>query len=125
VRHTFSGLFPDPVKARKRKDRPDPYAAIVAHFDEATCELTTDLSDKEHARALKAVPGLLDLVTDHHAYLDEEEKFLWAEFVLHGLAEHSRIGRNTLSGKVSFSDLFNTMLGQDGGPSEEADDERR
>jgi magnesium chelatase subunit I len=125
VRNTFSGLFPDPVKARKRKDRTDPYAAIVAHFDEAACELLLDGSDKEHARALKAVPGLLDFVTDRHAYLDEEEKLLWAEFVLHGLAEHSRIGRSTLAGKVSFSDLFNTMLGQDGEPSEETDDERR
>ena len=50
------------------------------------------------------------MVKDHHAYLDDEERRLWCEFVLHGLAEHSRIGREQLQGSVRFGDLFNSML---------------
>jgi magnesium chelatase subunit I len=67
----------------------------------------------------------LELVKARHAYLDAEEQLLWAEFVLHGLAEHSRIGRSVLQEKVSFSDLFQAMLS--GGADdalEEGDDAR-
>ncbi|MBL8001097.1 MAG: sigma 54-interacting transcriptional regulator [Flavobacteriales bacterium] len=125
VRNVFSELFPDPVKARKQKQRPDPYAAIVAHFDEASCDLLLDAPARELAGALQAVPGLVDLVKAHHAYLDEEEVLLWAEFVLHGLAEHSRIARNSLVDKISFSDLFHSMLGTAGDDEPAGDDDER
>ncbi|MBK9289021.1 MAG: sigma 54-interacting transcriptional regulator [Flavobacteriales bacterium] len=125
VRNVFSELFPDPVKARKQKARPDPYAAIISYFDGGACDLMSDATDKVHAKSLAAVPGLVELVQERHAYLDAEERLLWAEFVLHGLAEHSRIGRSTLQEKVTFSDLFQAMLGSGGEDDlEEGDDER-
>ena len=113
------------VKARKQKARPDPYAAIISYFDGGACDLMSDATDKVHAKSLAAVPGLVELVQERHAYLDAEERLLWAEFVLHGLAEHSRIGRSTLQEKVTFSDLFQAMLGSGGEDDlEEGDDER-
>ena len=124
VRNVFAELFPDPVKARKQKQRPDPYAAIVAHFDGEACDLLLDAPSKDHHLALRSVPGLHELVKAHHAYLDEEEVLLWSEFVLHGLAEHSRIGRSMLVDRVSFSDLFNSMMGAAGDEPEEDDEAR-
>jgi len=125
VRNVFNELFPDPVKARKQKAKPDPYTGIVAFFDGGSCDLMAAATDAANARDLKAVPGLLELVKARHAYLDAEEQLHWAEFVLHGLAEHSRIGRSVLQEKVSFSDLFQAMLS--GGADdalEEGDDAR-
>ncbi|HOZ41126.1 MAG: sigma 54-interacting transcriptional regulator [Flavobacteriales bacterium] len=118
IRNVFAELFPDPVKTRKKPKneasgaRPvsDPYAAIVAYFDEHSCDLELDLTDTAYTKRLSAVPTLLSVVKDHHAYLDDEERRLWCEFVLHGLAEHSRIGREQLQGSVRFGDLFNSML---------------
>lgn len=63
------------------------------------------------------MPGLLELVRTQHDYLDAEEQLLWAEFVLHGLAEHSRIGRTQLVNAARFGDLMSAMLG--GGLDEE------
>jgi magnesium chelatase subunit I len=118
LRHVFTGLFPDPVKARKKvkadgaagRQVNDPYANIVAHFETGSCDLIADAPDVDFFRTLRSVPGLLDLVKAHHSYLDKEEVLLWSEFVLHGLAEHSRIGRTQLVGAARFGDLFDAML---------------
>jgi len=123
VRNIFAGLFPDPAKSKKRK-RPeaesaktDPYEGIVQQFEAQEIDLIFEATDAEHAKALNAVKGLQQLVRQHHPYLDAEEQVLWCEFILHGLAEHSRIGRSMVAGKARFSDLFNSMLS--GGDQEE------
>jgi magnesium chelatase subunit I len=116
IRNVFSGLFPDPAKSKKRSRaegteiKVDPYRTIVEHFDGHQVDLHTESEQKAHAKALASVTGLLDLVEGHQVELDEEEKVLWCEFVLHGLAEHSRIGRSSLIGGARFGDLFSTML---------------
>ena len=71
----------------------DPFADLIAWFDAREVDLLLDAPDKEHHAALNAVPGLKDRVMKDHPYLRTEEVPLWMEFVLHGLAEHSRIGR--------------------------------
>ncbi len=121
IRNVFAGLFPDPVKARKRakadatavQRSADPYLGIVEHFDVAHCDLPASAPNAAYTKTLRAVPGLLDLVRARHNYLDEEEQLLWAEFVLHGLAEHSRIGRTKTSGAARFGDLMSAMLSGD------------
>lgn len=113
VRSVFAELFPDAAKGRKRKADAsgDPYAPIVDHFNEAHCDLLLDRDERSHAAALRKVPGLMELVAKRHPYLDAEEQVLWAEFVLHGLAEHSRIGRSRMVGAVRFGDLMRSVLG--------------
>ncbi len=41
------------------------------------------------------------------------------EFVLHGLAEHSRIGRNNFTTGVRFGDVLNSVLSDDADDDEE------
>lgn len=118
IRNVFVGLFPDPVKARKRvkadgaagRQVNDPYAGIVAHFESGSCDLIADAPEAEFTAALRGIPGLMDMVKARHGFLDQEEVVLWSEFVLHGLAEHSRIGRTQLAGSARFGDLFDAML---------------
>jgi len=115
IRNVFADLFPDPAKSKKRTregapQKVDPYQSIVAHFENQGLDLAFEATDAEHARTLRSVKGLHDVVKQHHAYLDAEEQVLWGEFVLHGLAEHSRIGRSLVAGTTRFGDLFNSML---------------
>lgn len=117
LRNVFADLFPDASKSRKRtrpdaggKALVDPYAPIVAYFEGTDLDLLAEAPDADYRAALEGVAGLLGLVEKHHDYLDEEEQYLWGEFVLHGLAEHSRIGRSTLVGATRFNDLFSSML---------------
>ena len=69
------------------------------------------------------MPGLKQLVTSLHNYLDAEEVMLWCEFVLHGLAEHSRIGRGNLVGAVRFGDVLGSVFS--GEEQDEDDGEER
>ena len=128
-RNVFLGLFPDPEKAKKQskpdakgRSVPDPYAAIIAHFDEHGIDLLHDASDKLYRATLDEVPGLRELVKAKHAYLDATEVPLWMELVLHGLAEKSRIGRSTLAESTRFSDMMGSVFS--GSADEEEDDDR-
>ncbi|MBK6831647.1 MAG: sigma 54-interacting transcriptional regulator [Flavobacteriales bacterium] len=125
VRNVFKELFPEAVKARRQgkvsaQQRPmnDPFADLIAWFDAREVDLLLDAPDKEYHAALNAVPGLRDRVMKDHPYLRPEEVPLWMEFVLHGLAEHSRIGRNALVGSVRFGDVLGSLM------SSEAEEER-
>ena len=114
IRNVFSELFPDPERpGRRRAGAPtvvDPYQTIVRFFDDRELEMDLESSSAEYRRLLQDVGGLSDLVRSRHAYLEEEEVWLWSEFVLHGLAEHSRIGRTLLQRSARFGDLVNSIL---------------
>jgi magnesium chelatase subunit I len=122
MRSTFAELFPNPEKNKKRSKEgaaaTDPYQRIIAHFEENEVDLPLGSTDTDHGRSIDGIPGLAELVKHHHNYLEPEERTLWCEFVLHGLAEHSRIGRSVLAGSTRFNDLFNSML-QGGMPEDD------
>ncbi|MCB0811119.1 MAG: sigma 54-interacting transcriptional regulator, partial [Flavobacteriales bacterium] len=118
VRNVFKELFPDPAKPRKLgrnpptgTGRPDPYAQVIGWFDDNSLDLTATATDDDHRAALRTVPGLDGLVQEQHPYLEADEVPLWMEFVLHGLSEHSRIGRSTLVRSVRFGDVLGSVLG--------------
>ncbi|HRH38813.1 MAG TPA: magnesium chelatase, partial [Flavobacteriales bacterium] len=125
VRNVFKGLFPEAVKARRQgksaAQRPanDPFAELISWFDSQELDLMADATEKEHVAALLAMPGLKERVTKDHPYLQAAELPLWMEFVLHGLAEHSRIGRNALVGSVRFGDVLGSMMSGDTSAEEE------
>jgi magnesium chelatase subunit I len=128
IRNIFLGLFPDPEKAKKQakpdakgRSQPDPYMRIIAHFDEQGLEVLNDASDPLYRSTLEEVPGLRELVKAKHAYLDTAEVPVWMEFVLHGLAETSRIGRSTLADSTRFSDMMGSIFS--GEPDDEDEDD--
>ena len=122
IRNVFLGLFPDPSKGKKRprggeSTPPDPYARIIAHFEENQLDLMSDATGSVYRHALDSVPGLRELVMSKHPYLAQEEQPVWMELVLHGLAETSRIGRSTLAEGTRFTDVLGTVFGAE--PDEE------
>ncbi|MDQ3100502.1 MAG: sigma 54-interacting transcriptional regulator [Bacteroidota bacterium] len=117
IRTMFAELFPDPSKPRKKarpetagKVKEDRYSRIVSYIENHDTDLLSSAKDAEYRKTLASVDGLNDLLKEHHSYLSEDERAVWAEFVLHGLAEHSRIARSNLIGTTRFSDLFNSIL---------------
>ena len=124
VRNAFSAYYPDPGKLRKRKAVEDPYADVISFFDGGSLDLPDAATDREHAEALSRIPGLFDLVNKEQPRSSPIDRVVQAEFVLHGLAEHSRIGRSALAGAMRFTDLFRTMFadGPDDADEGEADE---
>jgi len=110
IRETFAQHFPNPERF-KRSAPENPYMPITRWFGQGnSLDLLSDLSDKDYKAALKGVPGLEAMVKDHVPSADKEERFLLMEFVLHGLAEFSLLGKSALESGTQFADLLSGML---------------
>lgn len=118
VRNTFGDLFPDPARPRKKSaegQNADVYRSVVKYFEENHADLPWDATNAQYGKALDAVSGLRQLIRDQHREVVEAEQLVWAEFVLHALAEHSRIGRTVHADRAGFGDLMQSMFsGEEG-----------
>lgn len=110
IRTLFADHFPSPEVNRKKVTH-DPYDRIVKWFEKGNqLQLLTDQSDKEYAMALNQVDGLASFVDDHQPDKGKMDTYLWMEFVLHGLAEFSKLGKSRLEKGTHFTDLIGSML---------------
>lgn len=114
IREQFKHYFPDPEKYRKQKGK-SPYAPIVLWFNEGnTIDLISDMPDASYQKILETVPSLKKLVTDSldgvSSSPEQEQVCLMMEYLLHGLAEFSLIGRNMLGTGLRFKDLISGIF---------------
>lgn len=110
IRTLFSEYFPNPETLR-RKEINNPYREITGWFSKGnTLDLTTDLKQQAYEKALDQVPGLKDTVKHHHKTTSDSERYLLMEFLLHGLAEYSQLGKQGLEAGTQFKDLLGSML---------------
>jgi len=121
VRNVFQELFPVIERSKGKSAAADPFTAIVAHFENGSMDLLADAADPVHRSTLEQVPGLMDLVRKRFAEVAPEERPAWAEFILYGLAEHSRISRSQLADAARFSDLLGSVFsGEDAETEDDA-----
>ncbi|MEM6262575.1 MAG: magnesium chelatase [Bacteroidota bacterium] len=110
IRNTFLEYFPNPERI-KRNDPENPYREVTRWFGRGhTLDLLSDLSQREYEQQLESVPGLAKLVKNHQSKLKGKGRFLMMEFVLHGLAEYSLLGKASLESGLQFKDLLSGML---------------
>ncbi len=123
IRSEFIQHFPNPEKLKRKKNKEeielsdgntnneDAFGRITAWFERGkTLELSNDASDKEYGRILNSVDGLALFVDEHMPEARPIEKMLWMEFVLHGLAEYSKLSKNSMDEGIEFKDLLGSML---------------
>ncbi len=112
IRSLFLNYFPNPEIEKKKKE--NLYATMVDWFgDGEFVDILNHASNQEYKNALFTVPNLRELVEKKHPNLPENEKIFMMEFVLHGLAEHSVLSRQSLDKGLQFKDLFSTMFNSD------------
>ena len=113
IRTQFTELFPDPEKAKKNK-KGNVFQAIMDWFDKGNMiEITNSTITLEYRNLLDSVPGLLALVQASVPDLgDEDERYLYMEFALFGLAEYNVISRSAISEGSRFSDMLAGMFGK-------------
>ncbi len=128
IRRQFTNFFPDPEKAKKQKNKANPYQRIIDWFGEGNAvDVLNDADNDTYRKALRAVPGLEDLVGEHHPKLDAPARLFMMEFALHGLAEYSVLSKNRLQNGLQFRDLLSSMFSLGGleGDLDDDDDEFR
>lgn len=115
IRTQFLNYFPDPEKSKKSKI--NPFAKVIEWFGSGNeMEMIGDMADREYTARLKTIDGLDDFVDMLSAYSDADEKLFMMEFALHGMAEYSLIGKQSLDQGIKFQDLVSSMFS---GPDDE------
>ena len=132
VRNRFPSYFPAPESGRKPlgkgreegADIPADYASVVDWFNSGhQLDLLHDLPETEYRKALDKVTGLSDLVSNYYPQVSPDEHYFLMEFVLHGLAEYSRLNKQILQHATVFGDLLSAMFQSD--DSEDWEERRR
>jgi len=123
IRNQFLQYFPNPEKAKKDK-RGNPYRKTTDWFGEGnTMEILNDLTNRDYEARLRTIDGLDDLVDQYQDKLGKQEKLFMMEFALHGLAEHSLVGKTPMDTGQSFKDLLGSMFNPGSSFEEEDEDD--
>jgi magnesium chelatase subunit I len=115
IRAEFANYFPafDKKVVADGRHQPSEYDDILDWFESGNKVATLfNLTDKAYARELNQVNGLAALVKEHIKGLKGDEVYLWMEFVLHGLAEYSKLGKRFLQAGPEFSDLLGSVFSE-------------
>jgi magnesium chelatase subunit I len=112
IRRVFPQLFPNP-ETYARKKTESPYNGIIQWFSDNDLEILRDSTAKEYAAELYRVPMLADLAKKYSPGLEERERLVMMEFILHGLAEYSLIGKSILDSSIAFGDVMGQIFAPD------------
>ena len=110
VRTIYPTYFPDPDIFKKRKEMDNVYRPIVDYFSVNEMELLSDEPDKEYKAILKKIPGLEAILKKYIPKGDENAKYLFMEFIIHGLTEYSILSKHVMDTGLAFNDLFSAVF---------------
>jgi magnesium chelatase subunit I len=111
IKKVFLKHFPNPNKLKKGQER-DPYGTVKAWFTaENTVNILNNLTGKKYKEALSDVAGLPKLLDN--ANITEQDKYVFMEILLHGLAEFEVLSKEFIESKWVFKDFLTGALGDD------------
>jgi magnesium chelatase subunit I len=106
IRRIFLNYFPEPEKLKKSKKN-NPFQEIIDWFNQGNrIELLTSSNHHSFEAQLNKIPGLKKLIDKTQPNLSQNEKIIYMEFLLHGLAEYSQIGKKEIRDGISFNDVL-------------------
>ena len=109
IKKQFESYFPSPDKIKKSQEA-NPYSDIIHWFSHNNLDLLNNSNEKKYREILSGVANLSILVKKYHPSLDEDELYLYMEFLLHGLAEYSLISKQHVEFGLQFKDMISTMF---------------
>lgn len=108
IKDLFLEFFPHPDKRVKQEER-DPYGVIREWFGAGNhLEIMNDSSDAEFEASLFQVAGLSKFLDNFN--IPKEDKTMFAELALHGMAELEVISKDFLDKSMDFSDPLSEMF---------------
>ena len=112
IRKHFTKYFPNPEQLKKEK-KESPYLPIIKWFETNELNLNTNISIENFEKKLLDVTGLKKLVKTYFPQTPERETILLMEFLIHGLAEFSLIGKKIDDNSTAFHDLLGSVFSFD------------
>lgn len=111
IRTVFLEHFPDPEQDKKSKEKSSRYVDVMTWFAKGNeIDILQNDNQSTYVEAIQKVDGLQNLVNEMFPDLQENEKLVYMEFVLHGLAELSQISKLKIKTGNQFKDLMSSMI---------------
>ena len=106
VKSLMPGYFPK-IEKLSKKTEASPYDELMAEIiAQGGIVMYDDSSDQEYQETLNSVNALAELTLSHTQNFPEKDRWFFMEWVLWGLAEHQKIGKDRLQNGFDFGDLF-------------------
>lgn len=110
IKTLFENYFPAPEDFKKSGGQ-NPYSGITAWFSKGNqLDLMNNIPDSEYRNLLEKIPGLGDFIDEKLPDTGKEDRILYMEFLLHGLAEYSLLSKYRLEKGLQFRDMLSSMF---------------
>jgi magnesium chelatase subunit I len=112
VRTLFTEYFPKIEKLERQKDK-SPYQDVTDWFAEHELELMDDDSDETYRNNLDELKPLRKLMQQYQPNVAaKEDQYFLLEFMLWGLSEYKKLGKNRFTEGYQFRDLLGSYIGK-------------
>lgn len=110
IKTLFENIFPSPEGIKKNGGE-NPYSKITGWFGKGNqLDLLNNIPDADYQKLLENIPGLGDFIDEKLPDAGKEDRFLYMEFLLHGLAEYSLLSKYRLEKGLQFKDMLSSMF---------------
>ncbi len=114
VRHMFnSRVDPNYRRGRERKMDFEQFQPVIDWFEAGNkLHLTTEMSDAEYAKTLKAVDNLTSITKSMNLSGDRNELEVMMEFVIEGLHQNFLLTRHIKDARITYTDAVSYMMNE-------------
>jgi magnesium chelatase subunit I len=124
IKQQFSNTFPNPQQHDQRRtygefaekqeneNEPEAFQPIMQWFAGGkSLEIADNLSNEEYQQVLRSVTGLADCIEKYADFKSESEQLVLMEWVIEGLHQYSKLGKEDLDEVRSYTDMVGSVLG--------------
>ena len=110
VKTIFASMFPE-IKKLEKEGQETPYTPILEwFFNQTDFELLDDVPEKQYKSELDLIQPLDKLIDEYRPNTMDEDRYFMKEFILWGLAEHSKLSKDRFTEGYQFKDLFGSYV---------------
>jgi len=109
IKTLFGVYFPKIEKLERPKER-SPYQDIMNWFIENELELMDEDTDAVYQKQLDAIKPLKELLKKYQPDTPKEDHYFLLEFILWGLFEYKKLGKNRFTEGYQFKDLLGSYI---------------
>ena len=112
IRNVFLNYFDNPQPDKKKSPVNSDYETVTNWFSQGNIADFEDMmSEKAYRKQLDSIPGLKLAATKKAIPQFDSERYVLMEFVLEGLHQYSKLGKQSDDGTISYKDMIGSMLG--------------
>ncbi|WP_245882100.1 sigma 54-interacting transcriptional regulator [Taibaiella chishuiensis] len=109
IRTLFAEYFPR-IEKLERQREVSPYQELTDWFTENELELLDEATDKAYRKQLDSVAPLKTLQGRYQPQVPAADKYFLLEFLLWGLSEHQKLGKNRFTEGYQFRDPLGAYI---------------